>query len=227
MNFAEIKAAVEELCDGRSLDNDRQKAWIKRIRTKVAMSWRTSGFRGLFFLYKEATVIDGSVAEQSRYAQPDDFIDDLNVYYDGDLLTKAPPGMLNIAHDLTATGTPKWFQLAGVEFEIIPVPDTAGIEIKLLYNGLPAIITAEGQEDYFMKHFPELHINGMAWLAAKSLGSKDYAREYKNDFNTEAGDLMLHNRRHYLKHARIRFQNWDEIEDAKNTLFPQLVESSS
>lgn len=226
MNFAEIKTAVEELCDGRSLDATKQTAWIKRIRTKVAMSFRASGFRGLYFLYKEATVKDGSVLNESRYAQPDDFIDDLNVFYDGELLVKAPPGMLNIVHDLSTTGTPGWFQLAGVEFELIPVPNKAGLEIKLLYNGLPDIITAASTEDYFMKHFPELHINGMAWLAAKFLGSKQYAQEYKNDFNAEAGDLMLHNRRHYLKHARIRFQNWDEFEDSKNTLFPQLVESS-
>lgn len=227
MTFTEIKAAVEELMDGRSLNSDKQKAWIKRIRTKVAMSFRASGFRGLYFLYKEATVKDGSVLNEPRYAQPDDFIDDLNVYYDGNLLTKAPPGMLNIAHDLTKTGIPGWFQLAGIEFELIPVPNEAGIEIKLLYNGLPEIVTTPSQEDYFMKHFPELHINGMAWLAAKSLGSKDYAREYKDDFNKEASDLMLHNRRHYLKHARIRFQNWDEFEDAKNTVFPQFAESSS
>lgn len=225
MNFGEIKTAVEELMDGRSLDGDKQKAWIKRIRTKVAMSFRASGFRGLYFLYKEATVKNGSVLNEPRYAQPDDFIDDLNVYYDGNLLTKAPPGMLNIAHDVTTSGTPGWFQMAGVEFELIPVPATAGIEIKLLYNGLPGIITATGQEDYFMKHFPELHINGMAWLAAKSLGSKDYAKEYKTDFNAEAGDLMLQNRRHYLKHARIRFHTWDEFEDAKNIVFPQMAES--
>lgn len=225
MKFSEIKTAVEELIDGRSLDSTKQIAWIKRIRTKVAMSFRASGFRGLYFLYKEATVKNGSKANEPRYRQPNDFIDDLNVYYDGNLLTKAPPGMLNIAHDVTISGTPGWFQMAGVEFEIIPAPGKAGIEIKLLYNGLPEIVTAEDQEDYFMKHFPELHINGMAWLAAKSLGSKDYAREYKADFNAEAGDLMLHNRRHYVKHARIRFQTWDEFEDAKNIVFPQMAES--
>lgn len=227
MTLDEINTAVEELCDGRSLDSTKLLAWINRIRTKVAMSFRASGFRGLYFLYKEATVKNGSVLNESKYAQPDDFIDDLNVYYDGELLAKAPPGMLNIAHDITTGGTPEWVQLTGIEFQLIPVPDTAGKEIKLFYNGLPATIVAGSPEDYFMKHFPNLHINGMAWLAAKYLGNRQYANEYKNDFNGDATDLMLHNRRHYLKHARIRFQTWDELEDAKYTVFPQFVESTT
>jgi hypothetical protein len=225
MNFGDIKTSVEENLDGRSLAEAKHQRWIKRVRDRVAMNFPVAGFKGLYFLYKEATVSGGSVADQSKYAIPSDYIDDLRVFYDNNLLTPAG-GLLDITQDLTASGTPKWIQMKGNEFEIIPAPDTASKEIKLLYNGLPSTISSDNDEDYFMKHFSDLHINGMSELGAKYLRDFQSAQQFKMDYLDDLKLLQLHNRRFYLKNARIRFHTWDEYEEAKkNFVFPQFQET--
>ena len=223
MNFEDIKTAVEELCDGRSLGT-RHVKWIERVRYRVAMSFIDAGFRGLYFLYQEAIVTGGSIADEPRYAVPTDFIDDLNVWYADKLLSKAPPGMLDITLDPTDTADePTWVRMMGQEFDIRPIPTTAGDVIKLLYNATPALITLDATEDYFMKHFPDLHIFGMGEKAALYLGDMNRAKAYKDRFTEERVELKLHNRRHHFKNAHIRFQNWDEFEEKKTIIFPQFA----
>jgi len=228
MKYSDIKAAVKELGDGRDFSTAEYDRWIERVRKRVAMDFATSGFRGLFFLYKEATVEGGSTLDDpNRYAVPDDFIDDLNVFYDGTLLVKAPAGLIDIANVENAGGgatVPTWVRLVGQEFEIVPAPSEAGNEIKLLYNALPETVTDPNQEDYFMKHFPDLHIFGMGELMALRLGNVQLADRYRADFDNERIQLRLHNVRHYTKNSRIRFQNWDEYQtNARHIVFPQFV----
>lgn len=227
MKYSDIKAAVKELGDGRTFSAAEYNGWIERVRKRVAMDFATSGFHGLFFLYKEGTVEGGcTVADPNRYAVPDDFIDDLNVFFDGNLLIKAPRGLLDIAKAEGQGATvPTWVTLVGQEFEIQPAPSEAGKEIKLLYNGLPETITNDNQEDYFLKHFPDLHIFGMAEFMALRLGGPfiQLADRYRNDFDRERVQLRLHNVRHYTKGARLRFQNWDEYNQIREITFPQFV----
>lgn len=227
MKWSDLKTSVEELCDGRSLSATKQVAWANRMRTNVAMDFMTSGFRGLYFLYKEATVQNGSVIDEPRYALPDDFIDDLEIFYDKALLSKSPPGTLSITQDIEATGTPKWWRMMGTEIDLRPIPDEVGKEILLFYNGLPDDITdTAGLEDYFMKHFPDLHVFGMAEKAASFLNpSGREALKYEVRFEREKVKLTMHNRRHYFKHIRLRFQNWDEYEEMKRHVFPQFQET--
>jgi hypothetical protein len=226
MKYSDIRASVEEKCDGRTFSAEKHGRWIKNVRTKVAMDFITAGFNGLYFLYKEATVKDGSVALQGKYALPDDFIDDLTVFYDSLVIDKSPRSSLDIIHEVDETGTPQWWRMAGVEFELKPWPDTAGKEIKLVYNGMPDVITDDEEEDYFMKRFPDLHIFGMAKDAAQSIGQMAYSKEYRTIFDDERNALRLHNIRHWLKAAKMRFQNWDEYEsDFKVHFFPQFQET--
>jgi len=221
MNFENMMLSVAELCDGRSFSDAKGWRWINRVRKNIAMTPPIAGFRGLYFLYKEATVKDGSKLGEPRYAVPDDYISDLNVFYDGVLLVKTPPGILDITLDLTKTGTPTWFRLMGQEFDIRPAPDEAGKEIKLLYCGFGADISGVGDEDYFMKHWPDLHIYGMSVYAARSIGLRILANDYKKEFGEEVMKLTLHNRRHWISHARIRFLNWDEYQEKRHIVFPQ------
>jgi len=224
LKWSDMKEEVEELCDGRSLSVTKQAKWANRVRTSVAMDFITSGFRGLYFLYKEATVQGGSIKDQSRYAIPDDFIDDLNIFYDKELLSKAPPGRLSLTLNIEATGTPKWWRMMGVEFDLRPICAEAGKEILLFYNGLPDAITdSDDFEDYFMKHFPDLHIFGMAEKAASFLNpSGKEALKYEVRFEREKVKLTMHNRRYYFKHSKLRFYNFDEYQELKEKLWPQF-----
>jgi hypothetical protein len=229
MNYLGIKTTVEEKCDGRTFSAEKHARWINNVRTKIAMDFIVAGFHGLYFLYKEATVKDGSVVwtaeNQGKYALPDDFIDDLTVFYDGLVIDKSPRTSLDVIHSTTETGTPQWWRMAGVEFQLVPGPDVAGKVIKLVYNGMPDVISTDNDEDYFMKRFPDLHIFGMAKDAAQSIGQMGYAKEYKAEFQEERAALQLHNRRHWLKAAKMRFQNWDEYEEYKRTYFVQYQET--
>lgn len=225
MKWSEIKGEVEELCDGRSLPATRQVKWANRVRTDVAMDFMISGFRGLYFLYKEVTVEGGSIKDQPRYAIPNDFIDDLELFYDKALLSKSPPGTLSITQDIEATGTPEWWRMMGLEFDLRPIPNKAGKEILIFYNGLPDAITDSDElEDYFMKYFPDLHIFGMAEKAASFLNpSGKEALKYETRFGREKVKLAIHNRRHYFKYTRMRFQNWSEYQEMKRHVFPQFI----
>jgi len=225
MKYSDIKISVEEKCDGRTFSAAKHDRWIKNVRTKIAMDFIVAGFHGLYFLYKEATVKDGSIALQGKYALPDDFIDDLNVFYDSLAIDKSPRASLDVIHAVNETGTPQWWRMAGAEFELKPWPDTAGKEIKLVYNGLPDVISTDNDEDYFMKRFPDIHIFGMAKDAAQSIGQLGYAKEYKAEFEEHRAALQLHNRRHWLKAAKMRFQSWDEYEEYKRTYFVQYQET--
>jgi hypothetical protein len=230
VNWADIKASVKELGDGRDFTAAEYVRWVNRVRSEVSMDFEVAGFNGLYFLYKEGTVLGGSVALQGKYAIPDDFIDDLNVFYDGNLLAKASRGQMDISQQegVTAT-TPAWVRMAGVEFELIPAPPDAGKEIKLLYNGLVddlTTTTGDSFEDFFMKHFPEIHVYGMAKFMAPRLGKfgQGLLPSYLNQYNTARRQLALHNRRHWVKNVHIRFQNADEFELVKYILFPNWLE---
>jgi hypothetical protein len=228
--FSEVKTRVEELCDGRSFTAAKHARWANGIRKAIAMDFDISGFNGLYFLYKEATVKDGSVTTTGKYAMPDDYIDHLQVFYDGTPLTQPQTGVLDLAHTRTATGTPEWVEILGTEFRLVPIADTAGDEIKLLYNALPADIPTtsnDGSSDYFINHFPELHIFGMAELGALSLGAAGsaVASKYEQKYGEEKAKLTLHNRRHWIKSAKLRYANWDEYTDYKRIVFPQIQET--
>lgn len=229
MKGSELKTAIQELADGRAFAHAQIAAWLNRVRKSVAMDFEIAGFNGLYFLYKEATVKDGSVKGQGKYAMPDDFIDHLDVFYEKALLVKAPPGMLSLTQDRTARGIPQWFRIVGQEFELMPWPDAAGKEILLFYNGVPdeIPITENGLNnftDYFTKHFPDLHIYGGGKYAAQSLGHP-LADKYSGYFDAERKRLRNHNVRHYTSHTKIRFQNWDEYTEQKMIVFPQFQET--
>ena len=224
--FSEMKSRVNELGDGRIFSEDKQASWANSVRKDVAMNYEIGGIYGIYFLFKEATVKDGSVIDEPRYAIPTDYIDHLNVFYAGKLLTDSPPKIINIVQSQTQTGIPEWVRLLGVEFDIRPIPDTAGDEIKLLFNGLPSEVPSSSNNNftgYFLNHFPDLHLWGMAEWMALSLGAKTLAQSYGNKYMREQKKLQLHNRRHWVKNARIRYQNWDEYSDQKRTLFPQFT----
>lgn len=224
--FSEIKSRVNELGDGRTFSEEKQASWANSIRKDVAMNYEIGGIYGIYFLFKEATVKGGSKKDEPRYAIPTDYIDHLNVFYAGKLLTDSPPKTINIVQDQAQVGTPEWVRILGVEFDIRPIPDTTGEEIKLLFNGLPAEVPSTENNnftDYFLNHFPDLHIFGMAEWMALSIGATKLSQTYGNKYMREQKKLQLHNRRHWIKNARIRYQNWDEYSEAKRTLFPHFV----
>jgi hypothetical protein len=224
--FKDIKAQVEEKMDGRTLSEAKHSIWANMIRKQVATNVEIAGIHGLYFLFKEATVVDGSVAGQGRYEVPDDYICDLQVFYDRKPLMKEPPGFLDIMRPRDDTsGTPTWFEMEGQVFNIRPAPSDAEKEILLFYNGLPGLVPSSNNdsfEDTFMIQFPALHVFGMTEQAAESLGLYDTADRMSTRFQNEMGSLKFQNRRWHLSNAKIRFINWDEYEDAKIRTFPQF-----
>ena len=223
--FANIKTAVEKKWDGGSLNEGDAALWANDLRRDVVMDFDIAGLNGLYFLYKEAIVKNGSVVSQAKYAIPSDFIDHLQVFYDGALLTDTPKKLLGITHPDPDDGTPEWINLLGLEFELVPAPDTASKEIKLLYNGLPGDIPSASNgsyTDYFLDHWPNLHVFGMAEAAWEYLGRMKKAEYYGKKLKAEKAKLMYHNRAHWAKNAKHRFMNWDEYTDYKRTVFPQI-----
>lgn len=228
--FANIKTKVELFADGGSFPADRHALWANDLRKGVVMDFDVAGLNGLYFLYKEATVQGGSVVTagvgQKKYAIPDDFIDHLQVFYANALLTDTPKKLLGITQPNPTDSTPQWINLLGLEFELVPAPDTAGDEIKLLYNGLPSDIptaTTNGTfTDYLLNHWPDLHVFGMTEQAWQYLGNIKKADYYGKKKEKEMAKLMYHNRRHWMKNANLRFMNWDEYTDYKRTVFPQI-----
>ena len=226
--FANIKTQVELKADGGSFNEDKHALWANDLRKDVVMDFDIAGLNGLYFLYKEATVKNGSVASQPKYAIPDDLIDHLQVFYDGALLTDTPKKLLGITHPDPDDGTPEWINLLGLEFELVPPPDTASVEIKLLYNGLPGDVPTSDNgsfTDYFLNHWPSLHVFGMAGHAWEYLGNIRKAEYYGKKAKEQRTKLMYHNRRHWMKNANLRFMNWDEYTDYKRTVFPQIQET--
>ena len=126
VEFSTTKSRVNELGDGRTFAPDKQASRADSIRKDVAMNYEIGGIYGIYFLFKEATVKDGSIIGEPRYAIPSDYIDHLNVFYAGKLLDDAPPKIINVVQDLTDTGTPERVRLLGVEFDIRPIPDKEG-----------------------------------------------------------------------------------------------------
>lgn len=224
-NFGNIKSSVELFGDNRSFGTSNHALWVNNLRKDVAMDSNIAGFNGLYFFYKEAIVQGGSVESQAKYAIPDDYIDHLFVFYDNTLLTEIPKKQLAITQQNPDDGTPKWVHILGVEFELVPPPDTAEKEIKLFYCGLPEEVPAEGNDsfsDYFLNHWPNLHIFGMEEQAWLYLGGITKAQLYAGKLAEQKANLMLKNRMHWTKNAKLRFINFDEYSDYKRTLFPQL-----
>lgn len=228
MTFADIVALVEEKCDGRSLGSARHIRWADMVRSEVARNALASGFHGLYFLYKEATVTGGSLLNEGRYKLPDDFVDDLAVWYNEVLLIKSDPSVMNITQGYQDSATnssgsdPAWFNFRGQELEIIPVAPRAGDEIKLFYNGLPEGVTGTAFTDYFLNQWPHLHVFGMAESALDYVGASGLAQKMRGRFQDEVQRLMLDNRRFWLKNQKIRLQNWDEFTEKQRYLFPQF-----
>ena len=227
MTFADIVALVEEKADGRSFGIAKHKRWADLVRSEVARNATASGFHGLYFLYKEADVIDGSVVGQARYALPDDYVDDLSLWYDGKLLVKAPPGVMNITTGVAESATPPsgeptFFVLRGMELEMIPAPPEDGKSISMFYNGLPEPVADEAHTDYFLNQWSALHVLGMAEYALDSVGGHKQAERFRDRFREEMGRLMLDNRRFWLKGTKTRLQNWDEHKEMMRFVFPQF-----
>ena len=228
MVLNDIISLVEEKCDGRSLGVAKHKRWCQLVRQEAARSAIAGGFHGIYFLYKEARVTGGSVIGQGRYEMPDDFVDDLSVWYDGVQLIKADPGVLDVTAEEDRAGSylPTWYGMRGMEFDIMPAPGASGKEIKLFYNALPEEITSTTDEvtfhDYFMDNWANLHVFGMAEYAADSLGGYAAAKNFRDRFNEEVGRLTMHNRRFWLKGTKIRLMNWDEFTSKQRYLFPQF-----
>lgn len=228
MVLNDIIALVEEKCDGRSLGVAKHKRWAEIVRKEAARSAIAGGFHGIYFLYKEARVTGGSVASQARYEIPDDYVDDLSVWYDGIQLIKGDPGVIDVcaAEDIAGGYLPTWYTMRGMEFEISPTPGEAGKEIKLFYNALPEEITSTTDEatfhDYFLDQWANLHVYGMAEYAAGSLGGHQAAKLFRDRFNEEVARLTMHNRRFWLKGTKMRLMNWDEFVSKQRYLFPQF-----
>lgn len=228
ITFQKIKDQVELKGDGGSFDEGVHADWANELRRDVVMDFDIAGLNGLYFLYKEATVKNGSVVSQPKYAIPDDLIDHLQVFYDGALLTDTPKKLLGITHPDPDDGTPEWINLLGLEFELVPAPDTASVEIKLLYNGLPGDVPTSSNgsfTDYFLNHWPNLHVFGMAEHAWEYLGNIRKAEYYGKKAKEQRVKLMYHNRAHWTKNARRRFMNWDEYVSQKREVFPQIQET--
>lgn len=224
--FANIKTQVELKADGGSFDEDKHALWANDLRKDVVMDFDIAGLNGLYFLYKEATVKNGSVVSQAKYAIPSDFIDHLSVFYDNTLLTDTPKKLLGITHPDPDDGTPEWVNLLGLEFELVPAPDTKGKEIKLLYNGLPGDVPTSSNgsfTDYFLNHWPNLHVYGMTEAAWEYLGNIRKAEYYGKKAKEQRAKLMYHNRRHWMKNSRLRFHNFDEYLEYKREVFPQII----
>jgi len=228
MVLNDIISLVEEKCDGRSLGVAKHKRWADLVRKEAATTAVAQGFNGLYFLYKEAIVTGGSIAGQSRYELPDDFIDDLSVWYDGVGLVKGSPGVLDItAKDDVAFGSlPTWFDFRGLELNITPAPAVAGKEIKLFYNGLPETIDNVTDEltfhDYFLDNWSALHVYGMAEYALDSVGAYAVAKSFRARFTEEISRMAMKNRQFWMKGTKIRLMNWDEFESQQRYLFPQF-----
>lgn len=226
--FSEVKERVKELGDGRTFTDTQQASWANSVRKSIAQNYEIVGFNGLYFLFKEATVKGGSVKDQARYAIPTDYISHLNVFYDDVCLTDGPPKSFSQVRDLTETGTPEWVRMMGLEFELIPIPDKKGDPIKLLFHGFASNIPTSSNDDttdFFLDHWPDLHIFGMGKLACQSIGKITMARECGNDYMREQKALQIHNRQHWIGNARVRYTNWDEYQDFKRLVFPQLTET--
>jgi len=226
--FANIKTKVELFGDGGSFDEDKHALWANDLRKGVVMDFDIAGLNGLYFLYKEATVTGGSVESQAKYAIPSDLIDHLQIFYDNTLLTDTPKKLLSIRHPNPDDGTPDWVNVLGQEFVLVPPPDTKGDEIRLLYNGLPGDIPSAdngGFTDYFLNHWPDLHVFGMTEQVWEYLGNIRKAEYYGKKAKEEKAKLMYHNRRHWMKNANLRFMNWDEYTDYKRTVFPQIQQT--
>jgi hypothetical protein len=228
MVLNDIIALVEEKCDGRSLGVAKHKRWAQLAREEAVRSAITGGFHGIYFLYKEAKVTGGSVLGQARYQIPDDYVDDLAVWYDGTQLIKGDPGVLDVTAEEDRAGSylPTWYAMRGLEFDIMPTPGIAGKEIKLFYNAMPEEITSATDEatyhDYFMDNWANLHVFGMAEYAADSLGGYAAAKSFRDRFNEEISRLTINNRRFWIKGTKMRLQNWDEFASKQRYLFPQF-----
>jgi len=79
--------------------------------------------------------------------------------------------------------------------------------------------------DYFLNHWPNLHVFGMTEHAWEYLGNMNKAAYYGKKLRTEKMKLTLHNRRHWFKNANLRFMNWDEYTEHKRTVFPQIQQT--
>lgn len=225
MNFTDIIALVEEKCDGRSFGIEKHQRWANLVRSEMARQSLAGGFHGLYFLYREATVVGGSKANDGKYQIPDDYIDDLSVWYDGRLLAKAPPGVMNVTsgeNPSASASQPSWYCLRGREFDIIPAPPEAGKTIKLFYNGLLDDVSGLTFTDYFMTQWPHLHAFGMAESAADYMGASQLAGKFRGRFQEELQRLLMDNRRFWFKGTKMRYQNWDEFEEQKQHVFPQF-----
>jgi hypothetical protein len=228
MVLNDIIALVEEKTDGRSLGVAKHKVWADVVRKEAAQTAIVGGFHGIYFLYKEAVVTGGSLLNEPRYELPDDFIDDLSVWYDGIQLVKADPQVLNITtlEDVAGGYQPTWYDFRGLEINIIPAPPEAGKTISLFYNATPEAIVAGTDHltfhDYFLDNWPMLHVYGMAEHALDSVGAYAAAQNFRKRFNDEIARLAMHNRRFWVKGSKMRLGNWDEFETQKRFLFPQF-----
>jgi hypothetical protein len=227
MFFSDIIALVEEKADGRSFGIEKHQRWANLVRSEASRSALATGFHGLYFLYKEADVIDGSIAGQARYALPDDYVSDLALWFDGVPMIKASPGVMDITtgsaeSETPPTGSPTWYVPRGMEFELIPAPSLDGTRIAMFYNGTADTVSGLGFHDYFMEQWANLHVAGMAKFALDSLGANSQAKYFRDEFREELQRLMLDNRKFWLRGMKVRVMNWDEFSDKQRYLFPQF-----
>ena len=218
MNFKDIVALVEEKLDGRSFVIEKHFRWANIVRKEVAQDALTAGGHGLYFLYRSAVVDGGSIAGNSRYSLPDDFVGDLNVFYAGTPLQKiAQPHMALVDKALPILR----YAIVGNAIELIPTPQNNGDEIKMVYYAMPGEIDVPDYSDYFITRFPMIHVYGMAKHGAEALGKPGLVDElYQNELNK----LTLINRRYWLGKARFKLQAWDEVEDFDHISFPRLYD---
>lgn len=211
INFADIMEQVRGVCDGRTFSFERQSKWAGAVRDKAARNALLRGFNGLFFTYRTSIVKDGSVAGQRVYPLPDDYIADLNVFFDGKPLLKPDARLGASMMVTTVSGSPNFYRLAGRAIELNPAPDESGKEIRMIYNAYPDRISGEEFTDYFIDKFPDLHVYGIAHRALLSIGDSQGAIEMFNLYDSEAKDLLLYNRTYWAHNQKPRLVNLDEL----------------
>lgn len=209
--FSDIMELVRSVCDGRSFSFEKQSRWADSVRLKAATDALMRGFNGLFFTYRDAAVIGGSVAGQRLYQLPDDYLADLTVFYDGSALHKGDPRLTDIVTSRDSGGCPTHYRLDGSSVALIPTPDESGKEIRMIYCARPDRVSGESFTDFFLDRFPDLHVCGIAKWGLMSIGDYQGSAQMDALFMRELQSLMLYNRSYWLQNQKPRVFNIDEF----------------
>lgn len=238
MNFGEIKQKIILLLDGRDFADkpSLMPSWIDTVRKEVPVDFEIVGDKGLYFLYHFGTTIEGGsikydpeTGEGRFYGLPPDYISHETIWYDGrkliSALTSQKASEYLLANRVPSAGTPTFYVIRGLEFELIPPPDVAGKEIAIDYYAMPTTITQDTPdtfEDEFMRLFPHVHYYGASLHGAKYLGNDRLIALLSGDYRKALADLRIYNRMRWLKGTHPRLGELREVEFLHEILYPKI-----